>query len=101
VEGLKPSTRLNDFHSTKSTPERGIVRLTADRTRRTLGSTTVYREYFELSGNPALAWRDVFGREWEYLNPTQETGLDGRFLVIHFPLQEIATTHLPALKKGS
>jgi hypothetical protein len=60
----------------------------------------VYQVYFELSGNPLLAWREIFGREWKDLNPTQEAGLDGRFLVMHCPLQEIATTHLPALTKA-
>jgi hypothetical protein len=56
--------------------------------------------YFELSGTPPLAWRDIFGREWKALNPTQEAGIDGRFLVMHCPLQEVATAHLPALKKA-
>jgi hypothetical protein len=86
--------------STKSTSEIRIVGLNTDKTRRTLGSYTVYQVYFELSGNPPLAWRDSFGREWKDLNPTQEAGIDGRFLVMHCPLQEIATTHLPALKKA-
>jgi hypothetical protein len=86
--------------STKSTPEIRIVGLNTDKTRRTLGSYTVYQVYFELSGNPPLAWRDIFGREWKDLNPTQEAGIDGRFLVMHCPLQEVATTHLPALKKA-
>jgi len=86
--------------STKSAPEIRIVGLNTDKTRRTLGSYTVYQVYFELSGNPPLPWRDIFGREWKALNPTQEAGRDGRFLVMHCPLQEIATTHLPALKKA-
>jgi hypothetical protein len=86
--------------STKSTPEIRIVGLNADKTRRTLGSYTVYQVYFELSGTPPLAWRDIFGREWKDLDPKQEAGIDGRFLVMHCPLQEIATVHLPALKKA-
>jgi hypothetical protein len=86
--------------STQSSPEIRLVGLNTDKTRRTLGSTTVYQVYFELSGNPHLAWREIFGREWKDLNPTQEAGIDGRFLVMHCPLQEIATTHLPALKKA-
>ena len=77
-----------------------IVGLNTDKTRRTLGSYTVYQVYFELSGAPPLAWRDIFGREWKDLNPKQEAGIDGRFLVMHCPLQEVATTHLPALKKA-
>jgi hypothetical protein len=91
----------NDEGSTsKSTPEIRIVGLNTDKTRRTLGSYTVYQVYFELSANPPLGWRDIFGREWKDLNPRQEAGIDGRFLVLHCPLQEIATTHLPALKKA-
>jgi hypothetical protein len=86
--------------TTKSPPEIRIVGLNTDKTRRTLGSYTVYQVYFELSGNPPLGWRDIFGREWKDLNPRQEAGIDGRFLVLHCPLQEIATTHLPALKKA-
>jgi hypothetical protein len=86
--------------STQSTSEIRIVGLNTDKTRRTLGSYTVYQVYFELSGPPPLAWRDIFGREWKDLNPKQEAGIDGRFLVMHCPLQEVATTHLPALKKA-
>jgi hypothetical protein len=85
---------------TQSSPEIRIVGLNTDKTRRTLGSYTVYQVYFELSGAPPMAWRDIFGREWKDLNPKQEAGIDGRFLVMHCPLQEIATTHLPALKKA-
>jgi hypothetical protein len=90
----------NEGSTTKSTPEIRIVGLNTDKTRRTLGSYTVYQVYFELSANPPLGWRDIFGREWKDLNPRQEAGIDGRFLVLHCPLQEIATTHLPALKKA-
>jgi hypothetical protein len=93
-------TITNDSPSTKSTPEIRIVGLNTDKTRRTLGSYTVYQVYLELSGTPPLAWSDIFGREWKDLNPTQEAGIDGRFLVMHCPLKEVAGTHLPALKKA-
>jgi len=83
-----------------STLEIRIVRVNTDKTRRTLGSYTVYQVYFELSGNPPSAWRDIFGREWKDVNPTQEAGIDGRFLVMHCPLQDVAVIHLPALKKA-
>lgn len=86
--------------SPSSIPEIRIVGLNTDKTRRTLGSTTVYQVYFELSGTPPSQWREIFGRKWKELNLTQEAGLDGRFLVMHCPLQEVATTHLPALKKA-
>ena len=90
----------NEEPAAESTPEIRIVRLNTDKTRRTLGSTTVYQVYFELSGNPPSGWREIFGKEWKNLNPKQEAGIDGKFLVMHCPLQEIASTHLPALKKA-
>ena len=86
--------------STQSTPDIRIVGLNTDKTRRTLGSYTVYQVYFELSENPPLVWREIFGREWKDLNPKQEAGIDGKFLVMHCPLQEVETIHLPALKKA-
>jgi hypothetical protein len=85
---------------TLSTPEIRIVGLNTDKTRRSFGSLTVYHVYFELSGDPLRAWRDIFEREWKNLNPAQEAGIDGRFLVMHCPLKEIGTTHLPVLKKA-
>ena len=91
---------INENPTTNSTAEIRIVGLNTDKTRRTLGSYTVYQVYFELSAAPPAAWRDIFGREWKDLNPKQEAGIDGRFLVMHCPLQEIASTHLPALKKA-
>jgi hypothetical protein len=93
-------TDTDEHASTTSTSEIRIVGLNTDKTRRTLGSYTVYQVYFELSGNPPLAWREIFGREWKDLNPTQEAGIDGRFLVMHCPLEAVATTHLPALRKA-
>lgn len=77
-----------------------IVGLNTDKTRRPPGSTTVYQVYFELSEIPSSAWREIFGQTWKNLNPTQEAAIDGIFLVMHCPLQEIATTYLPALKKA-
>ena len=86
--------------SMESVPEIRIVGLNTDKTRKTVGSNTVYQVYFELSRKPPLAWRDIFGQKWKDLNPTQEAGIDERFLVMHCPLQEVATTHLPALKRA-
>jgi hypothetical protein len=93
-------TKNDEGPSTQATRAIRIAGINTDKTRRTLGSTTVYQVYFELSGIPPLAWRDIFGREWKDLNPTQEAGIDGRFLVMHCPLEEVAATHLPALKKA-
>jgi hypothetical protein len=84
--------------STTSTPEIQIIGLNVEKTRKTLGSYTVYQVYFELSGDTPLGWEDIFGREWSDLSPTTPAGLDGRFLVIYCPLEEIATRYLPALK---
>ena len=94
------STKRIEDSSTKATSDIRIVALNIERTRRALGSYTAYQVYFGLSGNPPLAWRDIFGREWKDLNPTQEAGIDGSFLVMHCPLQEIPTRHLPALTKA-
>jgi len=47
-----------------------------------------------------LAWREIFGREWKDLNLKREAAFDGRFLVVHCPLEEIASTYLPVLKKA-
>ena len=93
-------SETSDRPLTDSHPDIKIIGLNTDKTRRTLGSYTVYQVYFELSENPSLPWRDIFGREWKNLNPTQEAGIDGRFLIMHCPLQEVAATHLPALKKA-
>jgi hypothetical protein len=93
-------TDSDEDRSTRFTSEMWIVGLKTDKTRRTPGSYTVYQVYFELSGNPPLAWGDMFGREWKNLNPTQAAGMDGNFLVMQCPLQEIPTTYLPVLKKA-
>ena len=89
---------MKEDTSPTSTSEIRITGLNTDKTRRTLGSKTVYQVYFELSGHPSSQWRDIFGVEWKTVNPKQEAGIDGRFLVMHCPLQEVAATHLPALK---
>ena len=110
----------NQNSSIDSTADIRIVGLNRDKTRKTNGparpdksgsggSDAKYQVYFELSGTPSQAWRNIFEREWIRLwqaNPTsrqqtgwQETVIDGRFLVMHCPLPEIAL-HLPVLKKA-
>jgi hypothetical protein len=89
----------NQKSSLEFTADVRIVRLNTEKTRRIDGSFTGYQVYFELSGTPPLAWRDIFGREWNDLNPLQEAGIDGRFLVMHCPLQKIEI-HLPVMKKA-
>jgi len=75
-----------------------IERLNPDKTRKDVGSDTVYHVYFELSGHPPTEWRKLFGREWQKLNLTQRAEIDGPFLVLHCQLHEVATALLPALK---
>ncbi len=77
-----------------------IERLNADKTRKDIGSETVYHVYFELSDSPPPEWRRIFAQEWNKLNQTQEANIDEAFLVLHCPLQEIAAAQLPALKKA-
>ncbi len=89
----------NEDPSMQARPGMRIIGLNTGKTRRTRGSYTVYQVYFELSGNPSLAWREIFEREWKDLGSTQEAGIDGKFLVIHCPIQDVAAMHLPALKK--
>lgn len=103
-------TNQNSF--LESTADVRIVRLNTDKTRKTKGTDTAYQVYFELSGIPSQAWGNIFEEEWKGLSSISASGgrqekspagigasIDGRFLVIHCPLQDIAT-HLPVLKKA-
>ena len=81
-----------------------IIGLNADKTRRMIGSETMYQVYLELSGIPPLAWRTVFEQEWKSINvgqplSLQETSIERAFLVVHCPLQEVAA-QVSALKKA-
>ena len=89
----------NNDPSTASDTHIRIVGLNTDKTRRAHESRTEYQVYFELSGGPPGAWREIFGREWKKVNSKQEAEIDGDFLCIQCPLEEIAATYLPALKK--
>ena len=82
-----------------SAPELWIERLNTDKTRKDIGSDTVYHVYFELSGHPTPEWTIIFGREWKAVSPTHEAIVDGAFLVLHCQLHEVSATQLPALKK--
>jgi len=82
-----------------SAPEIRIERLNTERTRKVSGSDTVYHAYFKLSGHPQPEWGRIFELEWKGLNLAQEAGVEGSFLVVHCQLEEVASTHLPALKK--
>jgi hypothetical protein len=86
--------------SLPSTLDIRIERVNTDKTRKDLGSDTVYHVYFELSGHPVPEWRAIFEREWKELSPTEKAGIDGKFLVLHCQLHEVETIELPALKKA-
>lgn len=86
--------------STQSAPEMRIKQLNTDKTRKDIGSETVYHVYFEMSGHPQPEWRSIFGQEWKRLNPTHDAEIDGTFLVLHCQLHEVATTQFPLLKKA-
>jgi len=87
-----------------STPDIRIVGLNSDKTRKTYDSDVQYQVYFQLSGSPPRAWRDLFETEWKQLHQTDsklyhDTVIDRGFLILHAPLQEIAL-QLPVLKKA-
>jgi hypothetical protein len=81
-----------------------IVGLNTEKTRKMIGSETVYQVYLELSSSPSLGWRTLFDEEWKALNSgqplsLQETSIDRAFLVIHCPLEDISK-HSPDLIKA-
>ena len=81
-----------------------IVGLNTEKSRRMVGSETVYQVYFELSGIPPRGWITILEEEWKALNvgqplSLQEASVERTFLTMQCPLQEVAR-HLPALKKS-
>jgi hypothetical protein len=97
-------SEINQSSSIESTTDIRIVCINTDKTRRMIGSETVYQVYFELSGSPTQAWRTVFEQEWKTLHSgqslsLQETSIDRSFLLMNCPLEDIAK-QLPVLKKA-
>jgi hypothetical protein len=89
--------------STDSIPEIRITGLNRDLTRETKNADSRYEVYFDLSGIPSPGWAKILAREWKRLNPTEprlwnRVTIDNRYLVVHWPPQEIAQKHLPVLK---
>lgn len=89
-----------------NSPAIRIIGLNKDKTRRMERSETMYRIFFELSGNPPIVWKKIFEQEWKAASASfappegpHETAIDRGFLVIHSPLTEVAAKYLPALKK--
>ena len=80
-----------------------IVGLNKDLTRETDNADSRYEVYFDLSGSPSLDWSKILTREWKRLNPTEprlwnRIVINKKYLVMHWPPQEIAQKHLPVLK---
>ena len=99
---------MTDTHqepSVESTNAIRIVGINTDKTRRTVGSNTHYHVYFTLSQPPTQSWQIIFLDQWKALNtaptrPWPEAVIDGGFLFINSPLEMVADTYLPALKKA-
>jgi hypothetical protein len=97
-------TEANANPAVESATEIRIHGINTDKTRRMIGSETVYQVYFELSGIPPQKWRTIFEQEWKALNvgqplSLQEASVERAFLMMQCPLQEVAN-HLPDLKKA-
>ena len=91
---------INQTSSNESITDIRIVGLNRDKTRKTSAADAIYEVYLELSEAPLQAWRNIFEQEWHRLEAgSQKASVERGFLVIHCPLQEIAT-HLPLLKKA-
>jgi hypothetical protein len=80
-----------------------ITGLNKDLTRETDKADSRYEVYFDLSAIPSPAWTKILNREWKRLNPTEprlwnRLTIDKRYLIMHWPPQEIAQKHLPNLK---
>ena len=78
-----------------------IVGLNREKTRKVDGSDLAYQVYFDLSGTPPRAWRNIFEREWMALTQPslwQRASIDNTCLVMHCPLQDVAALLLPMLK---
>lgn len=99
-------SEVNNNLSNESSPTGVRIKgINTDKTRKLTASDTEYEVYFELSGTPPQVWRDLFAQEWKVLNPKQpliwpEVSIDRAFLVMHSPLEEIPTMHLPVLKQA-
>jgi hypothetical protein len=77
-----------------------IVRVNTDKTRKDLGSESIYHVYFELSGYPPVGWIPLFQHELRSTHPTAMVSMDGTFLILHCPLAEVGSIYLPALKRA-
>ena len=95
---------LKENPRVESETEIRIRGINTDKTRRMIGSETVYQVYFELSGAPPQGWSTLFEQEWKALNvgqplALQEATVERAFLMMQCPLGEVAG-HLPVLKQA-
>ena len=95
---------LKENPRVESETEIRIRGINTDKTRRMIGSETVYQVYFELSGPPPQGWSTLFEQEWKALNvgqplSLQEATVERAFLMMQCPLGEVAG-HLPVLKQA-
>lgn len=95
---------LKENLSVDSATEIQIRGINTDKTRRMIGSETVYQVYFELSGPTPQGWSTLFEQEWKALNvgqplALQEATVERAFLMMQCPLREVAG-HLPVLKQA-
>jgi hypothetical protein len=77
-----------------------IKRLNTDKTRKDVGSDTVYHIYFELSAYPPPEWVAIFGREWDARKTSRKAEVDGGFLVLHCEIREVPARLFPALQQA-
>lgn len=72
------------------------------RTRIPDPSKTLYNVYFELSAKPPTDWIEIFNAERSLTlhNMRREAWVEGRYIVVHCPLDEIQGYHLRDIKKN-
>jgi hypothetical protein len=97
-------TELKGNPRIESATDIRIRGINTDKTRKMIGSDTIYQIYFELSGTPPQGWNALFEQEWKTLNvdqplALQEAAVDRAFLMMQCPLSEIGS-HLPVLKQA-
>ncbi len=79
-------------------PDIHILRMNTDKTRRWVGSNTEYQIFFEISGTPTPEWRAIFIDAWKKSGSVHHTDLDGPFLVLFSPIEEMTQEVLTLLE---
>lgn len=80
-----------------------IVDLDQDRTYNPDTSRLLYNVYFKLSTSPPPAWQEIFDAERRSQrhrhSMLRRAWIEGSYIVVHAPLEEIEEYHLPDLKE--